>query len=474
MTKRLCATSHPQSLRSERNLALIFGLLALLLTALIALHWFLVLEPTLRMEAESQSIALAAAHIKGIEKLFGNGFSPKQLKAELQTAFDDMLLLKGRPTGAPFIRKIDLTFDADLYDMPPGSLDVHLGEASCADCFVATIPLYDPHQHLLVAVAKIYSSPWFFEHLAKDVWGKLLWVGAIILCLIAVAWLESSRLLHRLSDSEANLRHLFEAAPFPMMLHESQQFGLYQANQAAKDYLGLTEDAQGYLSSEGWRAIQTTGLSDPDTAPREISVPTLDGTPRCALISLIPLRFSGKPSRLISLVDVSEMKRIQDELLTASLTDGLTGLRNRRYLFQRLTKEIELVNRYDHPLSIVLFDLDHFKSVNDTYGHRAGDEVLIRAATTLASCIRDVDVAGRYGGEEFLLILPHSSASDAIEVAERIRLTIKGLAWPQPKLRVTVSGGVCEYHGESLDEFVEAADSHLYAAKEAGRDRIVA
>lgn len=171
------------------------------------------------------------------------------------------------------------------------------------------------------------------------------------------------------------------------------------------------------------------------------------------------------------MVDVSEMKRYQDELRAASFTDSLTGLYNRRYLFQRLTNEIDLVNRYGHPLSIVIFDLDHFKTVNDTYGHGAGDEVLIQVAAALGDCIREVDVAGRYGGEEFLLILPHSDASDAMDVAERIRVKLKEKAWPQPRLQVTISGGIRQYRGESLDEFVEAADRKLYEAKEAGRDR---
>ncbi len=473
MTETMLAASRPRSLRSERNLALIFGLLGLTLIGLIALHWFVVLEPTLRMEAESRSRALAQAHVQGIEELFDRDLPPERLKRELQTALDAVLLLKEQPTGTPFIRGIALSLDNDVYPSSPGSLDLSQGTTQCAKCFVTSIPLYHPRNHLLIGLATCYSNPWFFEHLIQNVRSKLLWVAGIALCLIGFAWLETSRLLKRLGESESNLRNVFEAAPFPMMLKGSEQGGLSQANRAAKDYLGLSEDATGHFSSEPWLALHAAGLPNHEEEPRETPIPGVDGTPHWALVSAIPLRFSGATSQLISLVDVTDMKKIQDELRAASFTDGLTGLYNRRYLFLRLIKEIDLVNRYGHSLSIILFDLDHFKHINDVHGHRAGDEVLIQVASVLRACVREVDVAGRYGGEEFLLILPHSDAADAMDVAERIRVTLRGLAWPQPRLRVTISGGVCQYSGESIDEFIEAADRKLYEAKDAGRDRVV-
>ncbi|AFL74441.1 GGDEF domain-containing protein [Thiocystis violascens] len=473
MTETTFAATRPLSPRFERNLALIFGLLGLILTILIGLHWSLVLEPTLRSEAESRSSALAQAQAQGIEKLLGGDVALDRLQIELQTALDAILLLKDRSTGAPFIRGIKLIVDYDLIGVPSGSLDVALGEDKCADCFVAQIPLYHPRNHQLVGIATCYSSPQFLEQLVRDVRIKLLWLGGTILGLIGFAWWESNRLLRRLGESESNLRNIFEAAPFPMMLIEADQGGLRQINRAAKAYLALSEDQNGRFSSESWRALHASGLPNQEEEPREMPILDVDGTLRWALVSTIPLRFSGAPSRLISLVDVSDMKKIQDELRAASFTDSLTGLYNRRYLFSRLISEIDLVNRYGHPLSVILFDLDHFKSINDTYGHGVGDEVLIQIAVVLRACIREVDVAGRYGGEEFLVILPHADAAKAKDIAERIRITLKTLKWPQPRLRVTVSAGVQEYSVESLDEFVEAADRKLYQAKEGGRDRVV-
>jgi diguanylate cyclase (GGDEF)-like protein len=245
------------------------------------------------------------------------------------------------------------------------------------------------------------------------------------------------------------------------------------ANQAAKDYLALREDATGSYASDAWRAMEAFGLPADAAERRETRIHTEEGVERWALVSTTTLRISGRPSQLVSLVDVSELKAIQSELLVASLTDGLTGLYNRRYLFLKLAEEIERARRFAYGFSIALFDLDHFKGVNDTFGHRVGDEVLIRVATELRRSIREVDFAGRYGGEEFLVILPYANTAVALDVAERIRAGIDALTWSKPGLRVTLSGGVCEYAGTDIDTLVDAADRRLYEAKAAGRDRVI-
>jgi len=120
-----------------------------------------------------------------------------------------------------------------------------------------------------------------------------------------------------------------------------------------------------------------------------------------------------------------------------------------------------------------MLDLDHFKAVNDTSGHRVGDAVLVQVAAALLGSIRDVDIAGRYGGEEFLVILPCTGAAEARNTAERIRARIKALTWAEPGLNVTISAGISEYRGQDIDALVDAADRKLYEAKAAGRDRVV-
>ncbi len=165
------------------------------------------------------------------------------------------------------------------------------------------------------------------------------------------------------------------------------------------------------------------------------------------------------------------------ELQKLAITDPLTGLLNRRELITRLENEIERSQRYDSPLSILLLDLDFFKSINDHHGHITGDRVLIDAAQTFGNLCRLSDQIGRYGGEEFLLVLPNTSQADAATLAERIRLQItKNHIATINGQSITYSGsiGVCEYQpGVLLEDFINQADTALYQAKLNGRNRVV-
>ncbi len=161
-------------------------------------------------------------------------------------------------------------------------------------------------------------------------------------------------------------------------------------------------------------------------------------------------------------------------------TDGLTGLYNHRHLQERLQQEIERAERYDRPLSVIMGDLDHFKSFNDAFGHPRGDELLIAVARTLRQLSRASDILARYGGEEFTLVLPETSAADALVLAERVRQCVAALEIGEvPATRkgaevgVTLSLGVASHApGNSKEELIEAADVALYRAKHAGRDRV--
>lgn len=161
--------------------------------------------------------------------------------------------------------------------------------------------------------------------------------------------------------------------------------------------------------------------------------------------------------------------------------DGLTGLYNHRHFQEMLRKEIGEAARYGRELTLVLFDVDFFKRVNDQHGHPAGDAVLKRIADHVAETVRTSDLVARYGGEEFAIILPETEARDAVVLAERIRRGIEALETPlgnnQAPLRVTVSLGLCSFRdGQSeyaQGELIEAADKALYAAKHAGRNRLI-
>jgi two-component system, cell cycle response regulator len=177
----------------------------------------------------------------------------------------------------------------------------------------------------------------------------------------------------------------------------------------------------------------------------------------------------------------NQLEQLNRQLFEQARRDPLTQLGNRLQLREDLEVLRARVMRYDHRLCAIMSDIDCFKKYNDRYGHLAGDEVLTTVAQVLATCFRTGDAAYRYGGEEFLIILPEQTLENALTAAERMRQEIEHLAIPHedsPAMGVvTVSAGVAElYSAESktIDKLLQEADSALYAAKQAGRNRIVA
>jgi diguanylate cyclase (GGDEF)-like protein len=170
------------------------------------------------------------------------------------------------------------------------------------------------------------------------------------------------------------------------------------------------------------------------------------------------------------------MERQSKMLEQLAREDGLTGLSNRRWLDIELNLEFERARRFDHPFSVAMIDLDNFKSVNDRFSHLVGDEVLRIAAKLLRTSCRDVDVVGRYGGEEFTLILIETTAAQGAKICAEILKQFREYPWTQvhPGLeKLTASVGVCDNNGkESPREMVATADELLYRAKKQGKDRV--
>lgn len=165
------------------------------------------------------------------------------------------------------------------------------------------------------------------------------------------------------------------------------------------------------------------------------------------------------------------------ELEALSVTDGLTGLYNRSHMMETLANEAARARRHKHPFSVLMIDIDHFKEYNDSFGHLAGDAVLIKMASIFTKSIRSVEYAARYGGEEFLIMLPESEANGAMEAAERIRSRVAAETFGgnHDQVRITVSIGVAGFpeHGGTPESIIESADAALYEAKRAGRNRVV-
>jgi len=159
-----------------------------------------------------------------------------------------------------------------------------------------------------------------------------------------------------------------------------------------------------------------------------------------------------------------------EELAT---TDALTGVYNRRKFNELILAEIERVRRYEHPLSLFILDIDHFKRINDTFGHPTGDQVLLKLALLVASNIRNTDLFARWGGEEFIVLATNCETFCPLSLAEKLRKLIEGYAFDEVG-GVTCSFGTAEYCvGDDQETLVKRADSNLYTAKESGRNRVI-
>jgi diguanylate cyclase (GGDEF)-like protein len=180
------------------------------------------------------------------------------------------------------------------------------------------------------------------------------------------------------------------------------------------------------------------------------------------------------------LARVAVMVRVrtaEERIRHLSQTDELTGMYNRRFLQPRLDEEFARATRYGKTLACLLLDIDHFKKINDSYGHQAGDEVLRQVAEVIRSHVRKSDLAVRYGGEEFLIILFENDRAGALRVAERIRSDVESrqFTWRSGSLRVTISSGLAVFPDaaiQSSNDFVKCADAALYEAKASGRNMV--
>ncbi len=195
-----------------------------------------------------------------------------------------------------------------------------------------------------------------------------------------------------------------------------------------------------------------------------------------------PVRFEELLLRLKRVLKERKLTKDRNEMLETlqklAITDGLTKLYNSRYFYNQLELEIDRSKRYNHPVSLLLLDIDHFKLYNDSYGHLEGDKVLVKLGRIIKSCLRTMDSAYRYGGEEFTVILPETNGQEAIGVAERIRRIVEAEKFtPETEggkeITITISAGVTEYYpNEDVATFIKRADKAMYSSKERGRNTV--
>lgn len=239
----------------------------------------------------------------------------------------------------------------------------------------------------------------------------------------------------------------------------------------------------------GFQEVEQNTDRSPGKGHREVDVVFADGRVHTCLYWSSEFRYGEANSFAIvgSIVDITEQKRVERELAqknraleeatrkieVISRTDHLTGLANRRSFMERLAEAASMAKRHAHTLSVIMADLDRFKEVNDHHGHAAGDKVLQAFASTLQVACRKEDLACRFGGEEFLVLLPMTCLREAGVIAERICSRMRGIDVLRRGRPVTVSLGVAEYAcGETFENLLTRADQALYRAKRNGRDRV--
>ncbi|HEY3796932.1 MAG TPA: PleD family two-component system response regulator [Caulobacteraceae bacterium] len=290
---------------------------------------------------------------------------------------------------------------------------------------------------------------------------------------------DQERQSQRISDELAvEHRPVVESDPEKAHLTARGPVDLIIVNTTAKAFDGLRFAAQ-LRSDESTRHLPILGIVDPDDRPR--------------MVKALEIGFNDVLTRPIDPQELSARVKSQvrgkryhdflrnnlDHSLELAVTDQLTGLHNRRYMTGQLGALVNRAVRGGDPVSALMVDLDHFKKVNDSFGHDVGDEVLREFAVRLASNVRAIDLPCRYGGEEFVVIMPDTKLADAQNIAERIRRHVAGSpvrTSTGEALQVTISVGVAATTGpgDSAEGLLKRADEALYAAKAAGRNMVIA
>lgn len=305
----------------------------------------------------------------------------------------------------------------------------------------------------------------------------LLAGGIIIVCYRRASTMSSlSRLFRQTIDALPYPFHIIDVANYQIEVANAQ------ASQGKKEVAGMACYAlsHGTASPCGSddhpcpiQAVVSTGTS----AVVEHRHCSQEGDERVVEVHAYPIvDEKGQITRCIEyLIDITERREIEQRLRQLATTDSLTGVLNRRSFYEALATEISRAERYQHELSVLMLDVDHFKEINDNKGHDVGDWVLTELVACLAQNVRTSDLVGRSGGDEFLILAPETQLADAIALAEKLLAAISQATYNAVVEKVTISIGTASLMaGDTADELIKRADQALYRAKHAGRNRVEA
>lgn len=283
-----------------------------------------------------------------------------------------------------------------------------------------------------------------------------------------------------LSESRDNLQRILQAIPTPLVITARDSGDLIHANDAACEYFGpgllmgslRIADYMEHLAGE--QSPRNSQSRDHVTAS-ETRLHLPDGSVRDVLLQSTTMAVAGYEAILTVFVDITHRKEVEAIMERMANTDPLSGLPNRTRFFHVAAEEISRAERYRNPLAVFMVDIDYFKRINDTHGHKAGDLALKAFSELCRKWVRRQDLVARLGGEEFGFLLPETDATSSMALAERLRTEVESLGVDKLQMSITISIGVSEVlPGEStVDAALSRADQALYAAKRAGRNCVI-
>ncbi len=295
---------------------------------------------------------------------------------------------------------------------------------------------------------------------------------------------DSKLLQEALKSSVHKYRTFFDSAGDAVFVHDFSG-RLLDVNRVACERLGYSREELLRMPAADLTATETAlrapqllkQIEHDGQASFEARHRSKDGGELLVWTNARRIEYDGLPAILSIARDISERKRMENELRKLAITDPLTGVKNRRYFMNRGSEELARSLRYKTPLCLLLLAIDHFKLVNDTYGHDAGDEILKGLTQRCQMALRETDLFARLGGEEFAALLIQTSQQDALLTAERLRESIQGMSFPQisETFSITISIGVAllDAADGSIEEVMKRADQAMYRAKQSGRNCVV-